>query len=101
MGVSIVPCYCFNCTPYGYSWDKNAPHVYELIVENINYIWLLSIYDILVHKLNKYYVKNNLISATSFCVVMKKAERVSTALSTLHMLLCYICMNLRGTDCKH
>ncbi len=40
-----------------YSWDKNAPHVYELIVENINYLWLLSIYDILVHKQNKYHVK--------------------------------------------
>ncbi len=33
-------------------------HVYELIVENINYLWLLSIYDILVHKQNKHHVKN-------------------------------------------
>ncbi len=59
---------------------KNAPHVYELIVENINYLWLLSIYDILVHKQNKYNAKNHLISASSFCVMMKKAERVSTVL---------------------
>ncbi len=73
MGVSLtVPCYYFNCTPYGYSWDKNAPHVYELIVENINYLWLLSIYDILVHKQNNYHVKNHFILASSFCVVMKK-----------------------------
>ncbi len=76
MGVSSVPCYCF-CTPYGYSWDKNAPHVYELIVENINYLWLLLIYDILVHKQTKYHF----ISASSFCVVMKKAESFSTVLS--------------------
>ncbi len=66
--------------PYGYSLDKNAPHVYELIVENVNYLWLLSIYDILVHKQNKYHVKNQLNSASSFCVVMKKAESVSTVL---------------------
>ncbi len=39
-----------------YIWDKNAPHIYELIVENINYLWLLSMYDILVHKLSKYHV---------------------------------------------
>ncbi len=79
MGVSTVPWYCFNCTPYGYSRDKNAPHVYELIVENMNYLWLLSIYDIVVHKQKKYHF----ISASSFCVVMKKAESVSTVLSTL------------------
>ncbi len=64
---------------------KNAPRVYELIVENINYLWLLSIYDILVHKQNKYNVKNHLISASSFCVVMKKAESVSTVLSPYHL----------------
>ncbi len=56
-------------------------HVYELIVENINYLWLLSIYDISVQKQNKYHVKNHFISASSFCVVMKKAESVSTVLS--------------------
>ncbi len=71
MGLSNVPWY----------WYKNAPHVYELIVEYINYLWLLSIYDILVHKQNKYHVKNHFISASSFCVVMKKAESVSTVLS--------------------
>ncbi len=42
---------------------------------------LLSIYDIFVHKKNKYHVKNHFISASSFCVVMKKAESVSTVLS--------------------
>ncbi len=40
---------------------QNAPHVYELIVENINYLWLLSVYDILLHKQNKYHVKNHFI----------------------------------------
>ncbi len=50
-------------------------------MENINYLWLSSIYDILVHKQNKYHVKNYFISASSFCVVMKKAESVSTVLS--------------------
>ncbi len=45
-------------------------------MENINYLWLLSIYDILVLKQNKYHVKNHFISASSFCVVMKKAESV-------------------------
>ncbi len=73
-------CLPYICLPYGYSLDKNAPHVYELIVDNVNYLWLLSIYDILVHKQNKYHVKNQLISASSFCVVMKKAESVSTVL---------------------
>ncbi len=65
---------CLNCTQYEYSWDKNEPHVYELIVENINYLCLLSIYDILVHKQNKYHVKNHFISPSSFCVVMKKQK---------------------------
>ncbi len=40
--------------------QKNAPQVYEIIVENINYLWLLSIYYILVHKQNKCHVKNHL-----------------------------------------
>ncbi len=66
-----------------YRWDKNAPQVHELIVENMNYLWLLYIYDILVHKQNKYHEKNHLISASRFCVVMKKAESVSTVLSPL------------------
>ncbi len=60
--------------------ETKIHHVNELIVENINYLWLLSIYDILVHKQNEYHVKNHLISASSFCVVMKKAESVSTVL---------------------
>ncbi len=47
----------------------------------MNYLWLLSIYDILVHKQNKYHVENHFISASSFCVVMKNAESVSTVLS--------------------
>ncbi len=55
---------------------KNAPNAYELIVENINYLWLLSNKDILVHKQNKYHVKNHYMSASNFCVVMKKAESV-------------------------
>ncbi len=55
---------------------KNAPNAYELIVENINYLWLLLNKDILVHKQNKYHVKNHYMSASSFCVVMKKAESV-------------------------
>ncbi len=76
---------CLNCTMLLFQlytiWvDKNAPYIYELIVENINCLWLLSIYDILVHKQNKYNVKNHLISASSFCVVMKKVK-VSTVLS--------------------
>ncbi len=50
-------------------------------MENTNDLWLLSIYDILVHKQKKYHVKNHFISASSFCVVMKKAESVSTVLS--------------------
>lgn len=50
-------------------------------MENINYLWLLSIYDILGHKQKKYHVKNHFISASSFCVVMKKAESVPTVLS--------------------
>ncbi len=58
-------------------------HVYELIVENINYLWLLSMYDILVHKQNQYHVKNHLISASNFCVLIKKTESVSTVLSLL------------------
>ncbi len=49
-------------------------HTYELIVENMNYLRILSIYDILVHKLNKYHVKNHFISASIFCVVIKKQK---------------------------
>ncbi len=59
---------------------KIAPHVYELIVENMNYLWLLSISDILVHKQKKHHVENHFISASSFSVVMEKAESVSTVL---------------------
>ncbi len=62
-------------------------------MENINYLWLLSIYDILVHKQNKYHVKNHFISASSFCVVMKKAESVSTVLSLHHFILTYCLLN--------
>ncbi len=39
---------------------KIAPHVYELIVENMNYLWILYISDILVHKQKKHHVKNRL-----------------------------------------
>ncbi len=66
--------------------ETNAPRVYELIVENINYLWLLLIYDILVNKKKKYHVKKHFISASSFCVVMKKAESVSTVLSLPYCL---------------
>ncbi len=55
----------------------------ETKTHKYKYLWLLSIYDILVHKQNKY-VKNNL--ASSFCVVMKKAESVRTQ-STQHNIL--------------
>ncbi len=51
------------------------------MLDSHKYLWLLSIYDILVHKQNKYHVKNHFISVSSFCVVMKKAESVSTVLS--------------------
>ncbi len=63
-----MPCYFFNYTPYGWTsflWAN---------FKNINYLWILSIYDILVHKSNKYHVKNHFVSESSFCVVMKKAE---------------------------
>ncbi len=62
--------------------ETKIHHVYELIVQNINYLWLLSMYDILVHRQNNYHVKNLFISASSFCVVMIKAERVSTVLGS-------------------
>lgn len=61
--------------------ETKIHHVYELIVQNINYLWLLLMYDILVHKQNKYIVKNHSISASSFFCSDEKTEIVSTVLS--------------------
>ncbi len=69
-------------------WFK-MHHVYELIVENINYLWLLSIYDISVQKQNKIMWKITSISASSFCVVMKK-QKVSPTVLSLTLIFLFL-----------